>query len=536
AKKEATRKKTPANTNIKIRVVPIMKYHEQQIPPEDLKKIKSGKQFNKAVPEKKSVASPETTSSTSSTSPSGDEITSDDPPLPLGPVNTQDSFLAVPDGPDTYGYMHIPPDTMGVAGKDHLMTVLNSYVRIQDKSGTIISTVVLNDFWASVNGGGGGNAGTFDPKIIYDQEEDRFIFVALDDRDANSGILLGVTETSDPTGNWFLWKIDADPANNDWADFPSPGFNTNWIALSMNMFAISDNSFSESKIWMINKHRAYTNDLNVITVISSSDFTVAPCITFGNQTNIYTVVSGYYSGSDDYVRYGAINGPVNSPTWTHIGYSNVPDSDVPDDAPQLGGADLIDNGDSRIGSPPVYRFGHIFYCYTGQLSFPTRNAIIWGEFIASNGNPINAGIVQESTTPMYYAYPSIAVNCNTSIVLGFSGFSTGIYASAYYTGREFTNAANVMQGVRLLKTGEDYYYKTFGGADNRWGDYSATCVDPANDLKFWTIQEYARQDVGTGANDDRWGTWWGEIYFVPEPFLFINYYLLFIIYYCRKNF
>jgi len=24
-------------------------------------------------------------------------------------------------------------------------------------------------------------------------------------------------------------------------------------------------------------------------------------------------------------------------------------------------------------------------------------------------------------------------------------------------------------------------------------------------------------DVGSGANDDRWGTWWGEIYFVPEP-------------------
>ena len=128
---------------------------------------------------------------------------------------------------------------------------------------------------------------------------------------------------------------------------------------------------------------------------------------------------------------------------------------------------------------------------------------------------------------MYYAYPSIAVNCNTSIVLGFSGFSTGTYGSACYTGREFTNAANAMQEVKLLKAGEDYYYKTFGGANNRWGDYSATCVDPADDLKFWTIQEYAMPDVGTGANDDRWGTWWGHVYFIPEPVSI--YYLSFII-------
>ena len=115
---------------------------------------------------------------------------------------------------------------------------------------------------------------------------------------------------------------------------------------------------------------------------------------------------------------------------------------------------------------------------------------------------------------MFYAYPSIAVNCNTSIVLGFSGFSTGTYGSAYYTGREFTNAVNVMQDVKLLKAGEDYYNLDFGSG-TRWGDYSSTCVDPADDLKFWTIQEYAMPEFN--ASYDRWGTWWGQVYFVPEP-------------------
>jgi len=46
------------------------------------------------------------------------------------------------------------------------------------------------------------------------------------------------------------------------------------------------------------------------------------------------------------------------------------------------------------------------------------------------------------------------------------------------------------------------YYKDFGTGENRWGDYSATVVDPLNESDMWTIQEYA------GANN-MWQTWWG---------------------------
>ena len=443
------------------------------------------------------------------------------PPTPFGPVTNQTSFEAMPDGPDIYGYMHIPPDTMGVAGPNHLMVVLNSYVRIQNKSGGVISTVTLNDFWASVDGGGGATAGAFDPKIVYDHDEGRFIFVTLDDRDANNGILLGISATDDPTGTWYLWKIDADASNVDWADFPSPGFNSKWIALSMNMFTISANSFTGAKIWMIDKERAYTNDLNIIDVFDNGDFsggsTIAPCRTFGSEPNLYTVDSSWSSGLDDFVRRGQISGAVNSPAWAVLGYADVPDTYVPGDAPQLGGSDLIDNGDSRISSPPVFRHGRIYFNYCGLLSNNVRHVIVWAEINAAAGTFINSGIVQESTTPMFYAYPSIAVNSKTNIVMGFAGFSAGIYASAYYTGREENDTANTMQMVRSLKAGEDYYYKTFGGSRNRWGDYSATCVDPSDDTKFWSIQEYAMPDVGSGVNDDRWGTWWGQPSFIPEP-------------------
>ncbi|MFQ5876405.1 MAG: cohesin domain-containing protein [Acidobacteriota bacterium] len=47
---------------------------------------------------------------------------------------------------------------------------------------------------------------------------------------------------------------------------------------------------------------------------------------------------------------------------------------------------------------------------------------------------------------------------------------------------------------------------------NRWGDYSATVIDPS-DGSFWTIQEYAEQELAPGCNAPDtgvWGTWWGN--------------------------
>ena len=48
----------------------------------------------------------------------------------------------------------------------------------------------------------------------------------------------------------------------------------------------------------------------------------------------------------------------------------------------------------------------------------------------------------------------------------------------------------------MLRAGDGAYFKTFSGTENRWGDYSATVVDPVNDTDFWTIQEYAANPVG----------------------------------------
>jgi len=66
-------------------------------------------------------------------------------PAPLSPAPAS-SFLALPDNNTV-----VPPDTHGAVGPNHLMTVLNTQILIQDKTGTVLRAAVsMDSFWASL--------------------------------------------------------------------------------------------------------------------------------------------------------------------------------------------------------------------------------------------------------------------------------------------------------------------------------------------------------------------------------------------------
>src|SRR5262249_44209058 len=79
------------------------------------------------------------------------------PPLPPSPPPTA-SFQALLDN----GFV-IPPDTGGAVGTNHVMTALNSQVRIQDKNGAVLSTVSLGTFWQALR-----PREVTDPHVVYD--------------------------------------------------------------------------------------------------------------------------------------------------------------------------------------------------------------------------------------------------------------------------------------------------------------------------------------------------------------------------------
>src|SRR5690606_17316886 len=152
------------------------------------------------------------------------------------------NFTAISPGVST------PPDTNGAVGPNHLLLATNGTIRIQNRSGTILNSISLLAFWMDL-----GVVDAFDPRSYYDPHSRRFIMITCGDRrSASSAMLFAVSETSDPTGNWHRWVLDADPANINWVDYGNLGFTKNEITFSSNLFRNSNDAFSGVQFWRIN--------------------------------------------------------------------------------------------------------------------------------------------------------------------------------------------------------------------------------------------------------------------------------------------
>ncbi|HVF56281.1 MAG TPA: DUF4214 domain-containing protein [Pyrinomonadaceae bacterium] len=448
------------------------------------------------------------------------------------------SFLASDDALNDNQF-NIPPDTHGAVGPNHLVVVVNGRVRIQSKTGALLSTVGLKTFWSRLYPGRPvGDIDAFDPKILYDPYGQRWMITTCVDRDKpESAVLIGVSQTSDPTGGWFLYSTDADAANLVWADYPSMGFNKNWIVVQMNMFSIGGANFSSTgRLYVFDKAQLYAgpSSIGVTAIPITSGFTVSPAATYDpNLETLYMVQN--WNGANGSLRVSSINKvggvpvftPLSFPVASNFTWNSTAEvgGGTPDFAPQKDSDRKIQTFDNRMQGV-VYRNGSLWCAQTVFLpaSGPTRSTVQWWQLnpAAQAGvavAPLQRGLVDPSGTD-WYAFPSIAVNKNNDVLIGYTRFSAARYPSANYSFRAGTDPANSLRDDAVLKAGESFYYKTFGATQNRWGDYSATVVDPSNDLDLWTIQEYAAARSTSrpepSDNNSRWGTWWGRIALGPS--------------------
>jgi len=429
------------------------------------------------------------------------------------------NFLALADDGTS-----IPPDTQGAIGPRHIMTTLNSQVGIQDRHGNAISAVPIASFWSAV-----GASSPYDPRVMYDPYQNRWIFTAADvvtDSAAapiltTATILIGVSATDDPTGAWYLFSVKADAGNLTWADFPQTGFNKDWIVVQANMFT-DTGPYDHSSIWVFDKATLYTGAQAKHTLLSGPDGGEEPAITYDNSlAAIYLLEDFYTSATQQFARVFSITGAVGHEVLNNLGDITVPAHSAPppgvDFLPQAGTSTIkLDAGDTRMLSVQ-YRNGSLWATQNVFLpasGTPTRTAAQWWQINPATLTATQFGRIDDPTGVNSYAYPSIAVNRNNDVLVGYSRFSANQYASANYSFRASTDTVGTLRPEVLLKAGEGVYFKTFGYGLNRWGDYSATQVDPLNDRDFWTIQEYAATPAplpGTNDGDGNWGTWWGYV-------------------------
>jgi hypothetical protein len=451
---------------------------------------------------------------------------------PLSPPPAS-SFLAL----DSDGLRH-PPDTMGAVGPNHVMTLLNSSARIQDRTGNGLSTLTLSNFWGAVgpfevDATQREHYGTvtwvFDPRLFYDAQQQRWIACSLADgpQPGESLLLIGVSRTSDPTGDWYQYRIDVDPARQSWMDFPMLGFNKDWIVVNGVFFRVSDDAFVDSRVYVFNKTNLYAGGAGLFTLFrfgTGLNYLQMPSTAYDDESDTIYLARVVGEGNNrTSLQLHSISGPVGAERYATnatVTITNAWDDYPPSGRhsnflPQRDNTNRLFFTASFMVGGLCLRNGALWMVH--HVCLPAggasrRSAIQWWQ-LSTNGTVLQRGLIDDPAGEWFYAYPSIAVNRFNDVLIGYSRSSSNEYVGAYYSYRANSDPPNTMRADRLLKAGEAPYYWPRPNGRNRWGDYSQTVVDPVNDTDFWTIQEYAmtRGAINAAGTDSRWGTWWGRV-------------------------
>ena len=429
------------------------------------------------------------------------------------PAIVRSSFQGVMDNGTS-----IPPDTAGAVSDNHVFNPLNNDIGVFDRTGNLLLSISLDNFWNTFH----ANINAFDPKVVYDPYEQRFIFVTVANaQQPTSSLLIAVTESDDPTGNWATLQIQVDPNEQGpvWLDYPSLGFSQDKITVQLNLFTIAGNNFAGSSVYVFDKHEFYSPPHSPsvsLFVLPDQGGTQVPATTYDPNLAtqfLMTRWTGNFQG-DGYLAVYEITGSVAQQTvqFTRLGFiravgqtwmSFSPSGDF---GSQLGTPRRIDCGDDRLLAV-VYRNGALWCSHTVYVPAPgpTRTAAQWWEVDTNTWTVQQLGRVEDAQGTKVYAFPTISVNKDGDAVLGMSEFSPQQHPSSVYAYRLANDPAGQMRGPTVFAPGLSSYFKTFGGAANRWGDYSATQVDPVNDTDFWTVQEFA------SAQQNMWTTKWAQL-------------------------
>jgi RTX calcium-binding nonapeptide repeat (4 copies) len=439
------------------------------------------------------------------------------------------------------GFYNIPPDPHGAVGPNHVVSVVNTSIQWHLKDGTLQNNQSLQNFFSSTTG-------TFDPKVIFDQHSNRWVVVTLENQGRNSGnaaddisrIYVAVSDDADPNGTWYRTTIDSRlniNGVNTWADYPGIAVDGDAIYITNNMFSHEGGTFQGERLWIINKGIGsgfYSGGAPAIGVYDPATAsggiatTMMPAQVYGDVPGaagtFLVAYSSLSNGTDEFAQVIRVDNATSSPTFTvqNVNLGNIETTFSLPGAPQLGTATTINTNDSRAYNA-VWRDNKLYFTTTirGAAGDDANEATVyWAEINTTNQAALSktqSGSIGGNTIgglDTFTFFPSIAVNADGDVGVGFSASSSTIYAGSYFAWRDVNDPLGTMRDPITVKAGEDYYVRLFasnGGTRNRWGDYTATVVDPSDDQSFWTFNEYAMtRGTPLGGEDGRWATVWGR--------------------------
>ncbi len=424
------------------------------------------------------------------------------------------------DGPSETDTHEIPPDPQIAAGPNYVVVAVNALLAIYDKSGNLQGSFQnFSSFFSSL----GITGQIFDPRIIYDQADQRFIFSAaeIDFTSLTNGhVFVAVSATDDPTGIWYKFALNSEGRNaagtqDTFPDFPGLGLGPSAVYITTNQFALTQAClttdteycyFSDAWIKVIglaellagNPNLNITAFTKVQTATGFPAFAIQPALTYGPSNNEFLVAARFDNYTGTALDLFAI--PTSgTPTLTTADLT-VPQYSYPPDALQGGTLSAIITDDFRPLNA-VWTSGSLYCAQNAAASSSSGVAARWYQIALSDlasASLAQSGDVMGSGDAYY---PAISLKADGTLALAFTTSSEFFeMASAAFTGRAASDAPSTMRSYAIYRAGTGAYDDHV----NRWGDYSGVSPDP-DGSNFWMIAEYA------GTPDPHFGTAVAEI-------------------------
>ena len=399
-----------------------------------------------------------------------------------------------------------PSDSHGAVGRNHYVEVTNVDLGIYAKTSCTRNRFVsLKTFFGITD----PNTTAFDPRAIYDFRNNRYV-VTTETRKTSSTDqfqYFAVSQTGDPLGAWNVYRIPISEGSyrfckkalTDFWDYPNLGYNSNQWFITANNFPTSGASYGV--IMTIDKAPTLTGSVPVLRCYGTSSstraqiqFNVAPPLDRGTSTKAYFLATGSGAGSQlrEYTLNTLTGGmtyntPIAIPAWT-----------APPGAPQPTTTLLLDTLDGRIQSNTVQIGNRVYAIHA--LNVGGRSAIRLYR--------VNAG-TNTAEVRFTYALTGLAA-WGPSFAIANTGSTTSGFFAFNYSGSTLNPAAALVARRNdnvggfpgfTYQTGVPMTNSCQNGTRCRWGDYSATSLDPANLNSAFGVAQFM-----TGGSQFSWST------------------------------
>ena len=412
---------------------------------------------------------------------------------------------------DTVGY--VPPDSMGDVGINQIVVCVNGRIRSFTRNGVADGALdtTTDSFFASVL----HSSSTSDPRVRFDRLSGRWFITMITVNTPNFVLIAvssGPTITSASSFTFFSFQADA----SNFGDYDTLGVDANALYIGVNVF--SGSFFVNTTGFVVNKANLLSGTLTATTfanLISGGGHPHGPFTPQGVNNDDPAATQGYFIGVDDRstgtLALRRVSNPGGTPTISANILITVPATITPSSVvsvPALGSSLNLSGLDARLFATRMHQ-GSLWTAHNLPVdssgnanSSGGRVGSRWYQLANLTSTPtlVQSGTLFDpaGSNPRNYWIPSCAMSGQGHMALGCSVAGSSEHAEIATAGRLAGDPLGTIQPPTTAVTSSSTYNT---GAENnayRWGDFSVTTVDPADDMTFWTVQEYCNANNSWG--------------------------------------